>query len=122
MTQLLTIDIGGGTQDILLLDTRNTIENCIKMVLPSPTTLVARRIQEATARKKPLLFTGVNMGGGPSTSALKKHLRAGLQAFSTPEAATTFNDDLQEVASWGVTLISADEAKNIRKAEHIDTR
>jgi len=122
MTQLLAIDIGGGTQDILLLDTRSTIENCFKMVLPSPTTLVAQRIQEATAHKKPLLFTGVNMGGGPSTSALKNHLKAGLQAFSTPEAATTFNDDLQEVASWGVTLVSADEAQSLNKAEHIDTR
>jgi uncharacterized protein (DUF1786 family) len=122
MTQLLAIDIGGGTQDILLLDTRSAIENCIKMVLPSPTTLVARRIQKATVHKKPLLFTGVNMGGGPSTSALKKHLKAGLQAFSTPEAATTFNDDLQEVASWGVTLVSEDEAQNIKKADHIETR
>lgn len=122
MKQLLAIDIGGGTQDILLLDTSTTIENCIKMVLPSPTTLVARRIQEATALRKPLLFTGVNMGGGPSTSALKRHLRAGLQAFATPEAATTFNDDLQEVASWGATLISADEARRHKNAEHIDTR
>jgi uncharacterized protein (DUF1786 family) len=122
MTQLLAIDIGEGTQDILLLDTRSTIENCIKMVLPSPTRLVARRIKKATTHKKPLLFTGVNMGGGPSTSALKKHLKAGLQAFSTPEAATTFNDDLQVVARWGVTLVSEDEAQNIKKTEHIDTR
>jgi uncharacterized protein (DUF1786 family) len=84
--------------------------------------LVARRIQKATISKKPLVFTGVNMGGGPSTSALKRHLRAGLQAFSTPEAAATFNDDMQVVAGWGVTLVSPDEAKNIKKSDHIDTR
>ena len=122
MKNLLAIDIGTGTQDILVLNTAAAIENCIKMVLPSPTILVARRIRKATAARRTLLFTGVNMGGGPSTHAVRKHLEAGLKVFATPEAAVTFNDDLQVVTGWGVVLVSPDEAAKLRRVERIETR
>ena len=48
--RVLSIDIGTGTQDILLLDTRLGIENGCKMVVPSPTMIVRRQIQEAAYR------------------------------------------------------------------------
>jgi uncharacterized protein (DUF1786 family) len=35
--KILAIDIGAGTEDVLLYDDeKRSIENCIKMVLPSP--------------------------------------------------------------------------------------
>jgi len=116
---LLCLDIGSGTQDILLLDTTQPAENAIQMVLPSPTRLVAQRIKQATARGEPLILIGETMGGGACTGAMKDHLKAGRKVYSTEEAARSFSDDLQKVASWGVELISPDEAARIKNGSSI---
>ncbi|MDP2719829.1 MAG: DUF1786 family protein [Dehalococcoidia bacterium] len=120
--RLLAVDVGAGTQDILLLNTSSTVENSIKMVMPSATQMVAAKIAEASAKSQTILFTGINMGGGPSTHALKKHLRQGLKAYSTPEAACTFDDDPDEVRKMGVELVSADEAKKMGNVAVIELK
>ena len=79
---ILAVDIGGGTQDILLFDSAKTVENCVKMVMPSPTVALSAKIREATQNKRPLLFTGVNMGGGGAKRLLVKHTDAGLAGRS----------------------------------------
>jgi uncharacterized protein (DUF1786 family) len=107
---ILAVDIGTGTQDILLFDSRREVENCFKMVLPSPTMRLADAVRAATRRGEDLLLTGVLMGGGPCAWAVEDHLEAGCRVFATPSAASTFNDDLQAVAEMGITLISEDEA------------
>lgn len=114
--ELLCLDVGSGTQDILLLDTAESVENAVQLVLPAPTVLVARRIESATLRGEAIVFTGDTMGGGPSTRALRNHLSAGRKAYATPEAARTFDDDLDEVASWGVKIVSGDEAGQFKDA------
>ncbi len=43
--QILTVDVGTGTQDILLFDSERTPENCLKLVVPSPTLLLSRQVQ-----------------------------------------------------------------------------
>jgi uncharacterized protein (DUF1786 family) len=43
--KILAIDVGTGTQDIMLYDSKNSIENAVKMVLPSPTKIMADRIR-----------------------------------------------------------------------------
>ena len=111
MTRILAVDIGTGTQDILILEAGQEIENAIQLIFPSPTVLVARRIEEATAAQEPLLLTGVTMGGGPCAWAAEAHLRASLPVFATPDAARTFDDDLQMVERMGVRVLSEDEAK-----------
>jgi len=112
--RILCLDIGFGTQDILFLDTRQPVENAIQLVLPSPTILVARKIEEATARGDSILFTGETMGGGACTSAMRRHLDAGLKVYAIAEAARSFRDDLERVASWGVNLVSSDEAARLK--------
>lgn len=112
--RLLCLDIGSGTQDVLLLDTARLMENAIQLVLPSPSLLVAQKIEAATGRGDSVAFIGDTMGGGACTGALKKHLGAGLKAYAIPEAARTFSDDLSEVASWGVQLVSQDEADRLK--------
>lgn len=119
---LLAADIGGYTQDILLLDTSNTVENAIQLIMPSATNIIARKIEKATLARSPVLLTGVTMGGGADGRALRKHLKAGLKVYATPEAAATFDDDLQKVASWGVKLLSADEAARVKDAERIELK
>lgn len=108
--RILCVDIGTGTQDVLLFDSDLDVENGLKLVVPSPTMIVRRRIQAATRARRPLLLTGVTMGGGPSHWAVEDHLRAGLPVFATPAAARSFNDDLDAVAEMGVTVVSPDEA------------
>lgn len=121
--QILAVDIGTGTQDILLFDTEHEPENAPKMVMPSPTRLVARIAHEATRAGEPLLLTGVTMGGGPSGWAVEEHLRAGLRVFATPDAARTLDDDLERVTAKGVILVSEDEAaslKGVRRMQMLD--
>ena len=115
--KVLAIDVGKGTQDILLYDSTQRTENCIKMVLPSQTQIIAQRIMQATAKGHNILLTGTTMGGGPSSRAVHNHLRAGLKVFATKKAALTLHDNLEKVASMGVTLIEDHEidAFNARK-------
>jgi uncharacterized protein (DUF1786 family) len=109
--QILAVDVGTGTQDVLLFDTDREPENALKMVMPSPTALLAQAIRNATKAGEDLLLTGVTMGGGPCAWAADDHLKAGHRVFATPDAARTFNDDLKEVAAMGVELIAEEEAE-----------
>jgi uncharacterized protein (DUF1786 family) len=109
--RILAVDVGTGTQDILVFDTSGPVENCVKMVMPSATSIAAGRIRKATAAGEPVVLTGHIQGGGPCHWALEDHLRAGLPAAATPEAATTFDDDLDNVKAMGVRLVSEDEAR-----------
>jgi uncharacterized protein (DUF1786 family) len=111
--KILAIDIGTGTQDILLFDTSIEVENCLQLVMPSPTVLVANRIKEATASGEAVLLTGSIMGGGPSAWAAEDHVRAGLKVFATPEAAKSFNDEIEQVKKMGIRIVGEDEAARL---------
>jgi uncharacterized protein (DUF1786 family) len=111
--KILTVDIGTGTQDIFLYDSRLSIENGFKLVVPSPTMIIRQRIMDAARAGQDVLLHGVIMGGGPSAWAAEAHLRAGLRLFATPGAARTINDDLEAVQAMGITLVSEDEALSL---------
>ncbi len=114
--QVLCVDIGTGTQDIFLYNTALDVENGFKMVVPSPTMMVYRRVIEATRLKAPILLEGVTMGGGPSHWAVENHLEAGLPVYATPDAARSFNDDLEYIAEMGIQIVSKDEANALPEA------
>ena len=107
--RILAIDVGTGTQDILLFDSSQPIENAFQLIMPSPTMIAAGRIRRATEAGRAVAVTGMIAGGGPCHWALEDHLKAGLSAFATREAAATFDDDLEVVQRMGVTLISDKE-------------
>jgi uncharacterized protein (DUF1786 family) len=111
--KVLTVDVGTGTQDIYLYDARLDMENGFKLVMPSPTMMVRQRLREATRRGEAVLLTGVTMGGGPSAWAAEDHARAGLAIYATPQAARSFNDDLEAVKESGIRVIGEDEAKRL---------
>ena len=119
--KILAVDVGTGTQDILVFDSNASPENCVKMVMPSATTIAAARIREATRKREPVILTGQIQGGGPCHWALEDHLRAGRPAYVTPEAATTFDDDLNAVTAMGVTIVSEEEARDLR-GDHVVLR
>ncbi|MFA6373619.1 MAG: DUF1786 domain-containing protein [Methanothrix sp.] len=101
---LLAIDVGAGTQDILLYSEDVSLEGSTKMVLPSQTVLVGNRINRARLAGKDVFLRGPTMGGGASTTAVRWHLAAGLRVYATPSAAATINDNQERVAALGVTI------------------
>ena len=103
---ILAIDVGAGTQDVLLFDPAREPENCLKLVLPSQTQIVAARVRAATAAGRAVHLTGVLMGGGASSEAMVEHLRAGLPLSATEDAARTIHNDLARVRSLGVEIRS----------------
>ena len=121
--KILTVDIGTGTQDIFLYDSSLDVENGFKLVLPSPTMIIRKQIQAATALRQPILLTGGIMGGGPCAWAAEDHVRAGLPVYATPSAARTFNDELEKVERMGIHIIPEEEAHNLPPTvQHLELR
>jgi uncharacterized protein (DUF1786 family) len=118
--QILTIDVGTGTQDIYLFRSGVALENGFKLVMPSPTMMVRKRIKESTQKGVGILLTGVMMGGGPCHWEAEEHLKAGLPLYATPDSARTFNDDLDWVQrEMGIQLVSQDETRRLKDVEVI---
>ena len=99
----LCLDIGSGTQDVLLHIPDREIENCPKFVLPSPAIQIGRRMEPLREQKKDIWLTGRNMGGGV-TRFVRAHQKAGLAVASTKSAAYTMADDLTRVTDSGIEL------------------
>ncbi len=119
---VLAVDVGTGTQDILVFQPGDVIENAIQLVMPSPTMLIAEAVKQATAAGVPVLLTGVTMGGGPSHWAVNAHLAQGLPVYATADAARTFDDDLAIVAQMGVRLVDDGEAGRLNGVRRLEFR
>ncbi|HMK54600.1 MAG TPA: DUF1786 domain-containing protein [Methanobacteriaceae archaeon] len=100
--KILAVDVGTGTQDIMLYDSLEPIENAIKMVMPSPTMIIANKIRK---HHHDLFFTGETMGGGPVNQAIQSHLDKGYRVVMTESAARTVRDDLRRVKSKGIKIV-----------------
>src|SRR5688572_2459155 len=100
--RILCIDVGTGTQDILLFDSSVEIENCVHMVMPSPTQIVTRKVAVVTAARHTLLLGGVTMGGGPCAAAVDAHINDTLAVYATPAAGRTVVAARQLAAQVGV--------------------
>ena len=101
---LLTVDVGGGTQDLLIWEAGQPMENAVKLVLPAPTQIMARRLARLTAQGKAVFLTGRLMGGGAVTQAVRRHLARGFPVYAGPQAALSLSDRLAQVQEWGVIL------------------
>ncbi|MFH0788828.1 MAG: DUF1786 domain-containing protein [Pseudomonadota bacterium] len=104
---LLALDIGGGTQDLLVWTEGESLENALQCVLPSPTVMVARKINQATQDQTAIFLTGPLMGGGASSQAIRNHLEAGLLVYAQARSALTIRDNLDQVARMGVRFTEA---------------
>lgn len=102
---LLALDIGSGTQDLFLWDPEQVAENCLQMVLPSPTRMLAKKVREATRKALPIHLTGFLMGGGPVAWAIREHAKAGLEVTAEPRAALTLHDNLEHVQEMGIRIM-----------------
>ena len=91
---------------MLVYDPGRAVENSVKMVLPSPTVVVAQKIREATARGEAIFLDGFTMGGGDSVQAISGNVRKGLPVYATEAAALTIHDSLEKVRSLGIRVVS----------------
>jgi len=103
--KILAIDIGLGTQDILLYEDKGPVENCPKLVLPSPASFYRQRLKAAISRGKDLFLDGSIIGGGGLISSLVAHVREGFSVFMTREAALGLRNDLEEVRIRGIEIV-----------------
>jgi len=60
--KILAIDIGAGTQDIILFEEEKNIENCVKLVLPSPSSVYAKKVEKASLKSKDIFVKGTIIG------------------------------------------------------------
>jgi uncharacterized protein (DUF1786 family) len=105
LDRILAIDVGAGTQDILLWQAEQPMENSTKLVVPSWTTILAGQVKQATLEGRPVFLTGNLMGGGPLVGAMKRHIEAGHAVYATPRAALTVRDNLDQVRQRGYTIV-----------------
>lgn len=104
--RILAIDVGTGTQDIMIYDTEKELENSIKLVLPSPHLFISQRIRET---ENDIYFTGEIMGGGKIKNTILEHMEKGYNVVMEPTCAKTIRDDIKQVESFGIKIADADE-------------
>ena len=100
---VLALDIGSGTQDVLLALPDSVPENWPRFVLPAPARRVAARVRALTEARRPVWLCGSNMGGG-FFQAVTDHLARGLPVAATLEASAALHDDPDRVRAAGVTI------------------
>ncbi|MCS7144184.1 MAG: DUF1786 family protein [Archaeoglobaceae archaeon] len=113
MDTLFTLDVGSTTQDFLLFAERN-LRNCPKAILPSPTRLIAGKIEKLN---EDLFLHGYTMGGGAITRAVIKHIEKGFKVFATHRSALTFADNIEKVREMGVIITDKSDAFRIKTAD-----
>jgi uncharacterized protein (DUF1786 family) len=113
--KILAIDIGAGTEDVLLYDDeKRSIENCVKMVLPSPCQVFAAQVKDATRQGVDLFVKGDTVGGGILSHALRRHVEAGFKVFMTENAAYTVRNNLGQVKERGIEVVQDSGPENFK--------
>ena len=105
--RILAIDVGTGTQDIMIYDTEKELENSIKLVLPSPHLYISQQMREI---ENDIYFTGEIMGGGKIKKSILEHFEKGYKVVMEPTCAKTIRDNLEQVKAIGIEI--ADENKD----------
>src|SRR4030042_6610069 len=97
--KILAIDIGAGTQDILLFDSKKKIENCTSLVLPTPSKIFSERLKRI---KGNIYIYGDTIGGGSLARVMLSHIQRGYRVVMEESAAYSIRNDLDEVTSMGI--------------------
>ncbi len=113
--ELLCIDVGRGTQDVLLARPGTLLENSPQLVLPSRTEVVSGLVRERVLRRESVLLKGRTMGGFPLPREIEAYLTNGARLFATWEAARSLSDNPERVRSMGVTVVGEGEAERLER-------
>lgn len=112
--RMLAIDIGAGTQDILLFDSQKKIENCSTLVLPTPSKFFAEKLKTI---KGNLYIHGDTIGGGSLGRAILRHIQKGYRVVMEESAAYSIRNDLDEVKSMGIEVGKKPETDHFQELE-----
>jgi len=104
LQKILAIDIGAGTQDVLLYNSELTPENCISLILPTPSRNFARLIERCEGD---IFIEGDPIGGGAIPSLLKSHIKKGSRVIMSEDAAYTLRNNINEVREYGIQINSS---------------
>lgn len=107
--RILAIDVGTGTQDIMIYDTEKELENSIKIVLPSPHLFISQQIRET---ENDIYFNGEIMGGGKIKKSILEHMEKGYEVVMEPKCAKTIRDNIEQVKALGIEI--ADDSKEYK--------
>lgn len=99
--RILAIDVGTGTQDIMIYDTEKELENSIKLVLPSPHLYISQKIRET---QNNIYFKGEIMGGGKIKNTILEHIEKGYEVVMNSMCAKTIRDNPEQVKSFGIKI------------------
>jgi uncharacterized protein (DUF1786 family) len=121
MMRILAMDIGAGTQDILLFDSRQKVENCTSFVLPTPSKFFAEKLKTIGGH---VYIRGDTIGGGSLARAILRHLQEGFRVGMEESAAYSIRNDLDEVKSMGIEVGKKPETDHFQEVEirEIDLR
>ncbi len=112
--KILAIDIGAGTQDILLFDSEKKIENCISLVLPTPSKYFAEKLKRIEGD---VYIHGDTIGGGSLGKVILHHLKKGYQVVMNEPAAYSIRNDLDEVKGMGIEVGRRPESDHFQELE-----
>ena len=112
--KILAMDIGAGTQDILLFDSNRKIENCTSLVLPTPSKVFAEKLNSIEGD---VFISGDTIGGGSIARALVSHLKKGYRVVMEESAAYSIRNDLDEVKSMGIEVGKKSEWEGFKNLE-----
>src|SRR3972149_2279743 len=112
--KILAIDIGAGTQDILLFDSQKKSENCISLVLPTPSKFFADKLKTIEGH---VYIHGDTIGGGSLGRAILHHLQKGYRVVMEESAAYSIRNDLDEVKSMGIEVGKKPEIDHFQELE-----
>jgi uncharacterized protein (DUF1786 family) len=112
--KILAIDIGAGTQDILLFDSQKKIENCISLVLPTPSKFFAEKLKTIESH---VYIHGDTIGGGTLGRTILQHFQKGYRVVMEESAAYSIRNDLDEVKSMGIEVGNKPESNHFQGLE-----
>lgn len=99
---ILNLDIGSGTQGVLLALSGERAENWPRFVLSSPVLGIVDRIRRHTAADHPVWLYRHNIGDG-FTVTVQGQVAAGLAPTASPDATFAPYDDPERIKAQGVS-------------------
>lgn len=122
MGYILAIDVGKGTEDILLWDGKSSFENAIQLVAPSRTQLIADKLQQLVHQKNTIYIAGELMAGEPWHKIVYEYLENPKNSvIMTETSAKSLRYNLDQVRARGVKIVADAEFENDRITPDIST-
>ena len=116
---ILAIDVGTGTVDVMSYNTDKELENSIKLVLPSPHITISQKIDKI---ENDVYLNGFIMGGGKIKKHLLEHKEKGYEVAVEKVSGKTIRDNLKQVESYGFEIVKNPNDKKYENYTKIGLR